>query len=223
MVQTAYDHICGTGMVAILRGIEESHLEAVMDALYAGGVRCVEITMNTPGALRLIEKAAAGYRGRVSIGAGTVLEETSARLAILAGADFVLAPTLSIPMIEMCALYNCLAVPGAFSPTEVLQAWRAGARIVKVFPCGSVGPRYIKELKGPLAQVRMMAVGGVNLDTAGEFFKAGVCSLGVGASLFDPKLAREGRYDEIQHRAAEFMAIAGKHVAGQEEKPLGIA
>lgn len=218
MTQTAYDHICGTGMVAILRGIEERHLDAVMSALYAGGIRCVEITMNTPGALRLIEKAAAGYRGSVSIGAGTVLEETSARLAILAGADFVLAPTLSLPMIEMCALYDCLAVPGAFSPTEVLQAWRAGARIVKVFPCGSVGPRYIKELKGPLSQVRMMAVGGVDLDTARDFFKAGACSLGVGSSLFDPKLAREGRFEEIQRRAARFVEIAGEHVESGQVK-----
>ena len=150
MGQTAFEQIRETGVVSILRGIAEKDLEGTLAALYEGGVRAVEITLNTPGALRMIERSRELYGDRMAVGAGTVLEAASARAAILAGADFVLAPTLSLPMIEMCLTYGCLAIPGAFSPTEVLTAWQAGAQIVKVFPCGSVGPAYIKDLRGPL-------------------------------------------------------------------------
>ena len=208
MGQTAFEQIRETGVVSILRGIAEKDLEGTLAALYEGGVRAVEITLNTPGALRMIERSRELYGDRMAVGAGTVLEAASARAAILAGADFVLAPTLSLPMIEMCLTYGCLAIPGAFSPTEVLTAWQAGAQIVKVFPCGSVGPAYIKDLRGPLPQIRMMPVGGVTLDTTPAFFAAGACSVGVGSSLFDPRLAVEGRFDELRDRAASYIGLA---------------
>ncbi len=209
----AFERIRDTGIVAILRGVEKEQLEPVLEALYSGGVRCVEITLNTPGSLRMIERAGALYGTRMEIGAGTVLEEISARNAILAGASFVLAPTLDRKTIEMCSRYDCLAVPGAFTPTEVLSAWSAGAPLVKVFPCGSVGPAYIKDLQGPLPHIRTMPVGGVNLASAEAFFKAGAFALGVGSSLFDPKLAFEGKFDLLRDRARQFIAIAAERRA----------
>ena len=208
MKNSAFEQLHRTGVVAILRGIEEPQLEPTLAALYEGGVRCVEITMNTSGALRMMERARTLYDGKVSIGAGTVLEEVSARSAILAGADFILAPTLSVKVIEVCNTYGCMAVPGAFSATEVLTAWQAGAPVVKVFPCGSVGPAYIKDLRGPLPQIPMMPVGGVNLETTPAFFQAGAFAVGVGSSLFNLKLAREGKFDIIRERASQFVEMA---------------
>lgn len=203
-----WNQISKTGIVAILRGIESAVLTDTLDALYEGGIRCVEITLNTKGALGMIEQAKNLYGDRMCVGGGTVLDEDSARLAILAGADFVLSPTLSLPVISMCSTYNCLPIPGVFTPSEALEAWRHGAPIVKVFPCGSVGPSYIKDLKGPLPQIPMMPVGGVSLDTAEAFFQAGAMALGTGSSLFDPKLAKNAQFDVIRDRAAQFLKIA---------------
>lgn len=211
MNQFVLRQILDTGVVAILRGVEQNNLQGTLKALYQGGIRAVEITMNTPGSLHMIEQARELYDGKMAVGAGTVLDGISARSAILAGANFVLAPTLWRPTIETCLTYGCVAIPGAFSPTEVLEAWKAGAQIVKVFPCGSVGPSYIKDLRGPLPQINMMPVGGITLETTPAFFSAGACAVGVGSSLFDPVLAREHRFDELQNRARSFIELSGKH------------
>ena len=157
-----------TKVISILRGIGAENLHGVMDALYDGGVRCVEIALNSDGALKMIDKAKKDDGGRMRIGAGTVLDGAGARLAIEAGADFALSPTLSFEFIKMCLTYNVLAVPGVFTPTEALSAWQAGARLIKVFPADSVGPSYIKGMKGPLPQLELLPVGGVTAENAAD-------------------------------------------------------
>ncbi len=197
-----------SGVVAILRGITTEQLMPTAEALYAGGIRCVEVTLNTPAALDMIRQLRATYADKMLIGAGTVLDAESAEQAIEAGAQFVLAPTLDVATIKVCNEKDLPCIPGVFSPTEALVAWNAGAPIVKVFPCGSVGPQYIKDLRGPLPQIKMMAVGGVSESTAEAFFKAGACAIGTGSSLFSPEVAARGDYAEITRRAKVFTSIA---------------
>ena len=156
-------------LVAIVRGIEEKDVDKVVEALYQAGIRAVEIAMNTSGALRMIEAVKDKFGEKMLIGAGTVLDPESARNSIQAGADFILSPTLSLPVIEMCNRYSKLAVPGVLTPTEILTAWEAGAQLVKIFPARAFGPKYIRDIKGPLPQVEMMAVGGVSLENAEDF------------------------------------------------------
>lgn len=195
------------GVVAILRGITEEQLLPTVEALYEGDIRCVEVTLNTPGALEMIQKLRGFFTGKMLVGAGTVLDANAAAQAIEAGAQFVLAPTLDVETIKLCNQRDCPCIPGVFSPTEALVAWNAGAAIVKVFPCGSVGPQYIKDLRGPLPQIKMMAVGGVSESTTADFFKAGACAVGVGSALFSPEVAARGDYAEITRRAKAFVAI----------------
>lgn len=158
-------------LVAIVRGIEEKDVDKVVEALYQAGIRAVEIAMNTSGALRMIEAVKDKFGEKMLIGAGTVLDPESARNSIQAGADFILSPTLSLPVIEMCNRYSKLAVPGVLTPTEILTAWEAGAQLVKIFPARAFGPKYIRDIKGPLPQVEMMAVGGVSLENARDFLR----------------------------------------------------
>lgn len=205
MKRHAFELIAEFRVIAILRGVEATTLDNVADALCHGGVRCVEITMNTPGASAMIEHVKKTFGNQLLVGAGTVLDTAAAYQAISSGADFILAPTLSIPVIEMCATYGALAVPGAFTPTEILSAWQAGAQLIKVFPVGSVGPGYIKDLLGPLPQIPLLPVGGVNLENAASFRKAGAVAVGVGSALFDPKLARAGDFREITRRSTAFI------------------
>lgn len=197
-----------SGVVAILRGITPDQLMPTVGALYEGGIRSIEITLNTPKALHMIEQVSDQYGDRMVVGAGTVLDAPSALSAIRAGARFVLAPTLDLKTIELCNTYSCPCVPGVFTATEALVAWNGGASIVKVFPCSSVGPQYIKDLRGPLPQIKMMAVGGVSLENTADFYRAGACAVGVGSSLFDPKLAEQGAFDEFTRRAQTFVQLA---------------
>jgi 2-dehydro-3-deoxyphosphogluconate aldolase/(4S)-4-hydroxy-2-oxoglutarate aldolase len=143
------------------------------------------------------------------LGAGTVLDAETARASILAGAEFLVSPNLRLATIEIAKRYSKAVFPGALTPTEVLQAWEAGADAVKVFPCGNVGgAKYIKALKGPYPQIEMVPTGGVSLDTIGDFFKAGACAVGVGGELADAALMRDGRFDAIEARARQFLAAA---------------
>jgi len=193
-------------LVSIIRGIEEKDLGKVVEALYAGGIRAVEITMNTSGALRMIESVKDTYGDKMLIGAGTVLDPETARNSILAGADFVLSPTLSIPVIELCNRYSKLAVPGVLTPTEILTAWEAGAQLVKLFPARVFGPKYIKDVKGPLPQIEIMPVGGVSLENAGDFIKNGAFALGIGSNLVNVKWVKEGQFDQITKTAEDFVS-----------------
>lgn len=193
-------------LVSIIRGVEEKDVCNVVKALYEGGIRAVEITMNTSGALRMIEIVKDKFGDKMLIGAGTVLDTESARNSIQAGADFILSPTLSLSVIELCNRYSKLAVPGVLTPTEILTAWEAGAQLVKVFPARAFGPKYIKDIKGPLPQVEMMAVGGVSLENAEDFIKNGAFALGIGSCLVNTVWAKEGQFDRITETAKDFVS-----------------
>jgi len=191
-------------VVAVVRAASGEQLVDVAEALAAGGIDAVEITFTVPQAHRVIEKVAAKLGTRILLGAGTVLDAETARIALLSGAEFVVSPTLDLRVIEVCRRYGKPVMPGAFSPTEVLAAWQAGADIVKVFPCDVLGPAYLKALAGPLPQIRLMPTGGVNLETIGAFLQAGAFALGVGGALVDAKLVEAGNLNEIQSRAKRF-------------------
>ena len=197
-------------VTAIVRGIAADSLRKTADALLEGGVHSIEVTFDTPGAADMIRTLKAEYAGDMLVGAGTVLDTETCRTAILAGADFVLSPTLNVDVIYMCSRYGKAAVPGVMTPTEILTAIEAGADIVKVFPAGALGPGYIKDVLGPLKQARIMAVGGVDLANAEAFFKAGAACIGVGSSLVSKKLIDSGDYAQITARAEGFVRAAGK-------------
>lgn len=201
--------IRASGAIAIIRGIKKEHLRDTVRALIDGGISCVEITLNTPAALGMIAEAKEQFGGEITAGAGTVLEEISAREAILAGADFVLAPTLDLRVIALCNTYAKLAVPGCFTPTEALTAAQAGAQLIKIFPVGSVGPTYIKDLLAPLPQLNLLPVGGVGLENAAAFMQAGAYALGVGSCLVNPRVTAEGRFAEITATALELRRRIG--------------
>jgi 2-dehydro-3-deoxyphosphogluconate aldolase/(4S)-4-hydroxy-2-oxoglutarate aldolase len=199
--------ITEVGIVPIVRtSSAESAIQAV-EAIYNGGVRAAEITMTVPGAIHALEKLADRFGGKLILGAGTVLDPETARACMLAGAEFFVTPSLRLSTIEMAKRYSKVICPGALTPTEVLTAWEAGADMVKIFPCGNVGgPKYIKALKGPFPQIEMIPTGGVNLETTGDFLKAGACAVAVGSELVDAKTVKEGRFDIIENRARQYLA-----------------
>jgi 2-dehydro-3-deoxyphosphogluconate aldolase/(4S)-4-hydroxy-2-oxoglutarate aldolase len=203
--------ITKVAMVPVVRAASAEDAMQAVEAIYQGGVRAAEITMTVPGAVGALEKLASVFGDKILLGAGTVLDAETARICMLAGAEFLVCPSLRPATIEMAKRYSKAVFPGALTPTEVLAAWEAGADAVKVFPCGNVGgAKYIKALKGPFPQIEMIPTGGVNLDTVGDFLKAGACAVGVGGELVDAKCMREGRYDTITERARQFMAAIAK-------------
>jgi 2-dehydro-3-deoxyphosphogluconate aldolase/(4S)-4-hydroxy-2-oxoglutarate aldolase len=196
------------GLVPVIRAESPELAGQVIEAIRAGGVPILEITMTVPGAIRLIEDVAGRYGRDTLVGAGTVLDPETARACILAGARFVVSPSLNPETIACCRRYGVAVLPGALTPTEVVAAWQAGADMVKVFPAGAVGgAAYIKALKAPLPQIDLVPTGGVSLKTAADFIKAGATALGVGADLVDTKALQEGRGAEITQRARELVAI----------------
>jgi 2-dehydro-3-deoxyphosphogluconate aldolase/(4S)-4-hydroxy-2-oxoglutarate aldolase len=203
--------ITEVGIVPVVRtSSAESAIQAV-EAIYAGGVRAAEITMTVPGALHALEKVADKFGGKIVLGAGTVLDPETARACMLAGAEFFVTPNLRLSTIEMAKRYSKVICPGALTPTEVITAWEAGADVVKIFPCGNVGgAKYIKALKGPFPHIEMIPTGGVNLETAGDFLKAGACAVAVGGELVDAKTIKEGRFDIIENRARQYLAAVAK-------------
>lgn len=201
-------------IVAVIRAESPDLLMDVAEALVAGGVEVMEVTFTVPRATQVLEKVASKLGSRILLGAGTVLDPETARIAILSGAEFIVSPTTNPQVIEMCRRYSKLAMPGALTPTEVVTAWQAGADIVKIFPSELTGPRYLKLLHAPLPQVRLMPTGGVNVDTAAEYLKAGACALGVGGALVDPKLVAAGDFAEIEQRAKALVEAVRKFQAG---------
>ncbi len=199
--------IIDTGITAVIRAKSSAYLIEVADAIKAGGVDCIEVTMTTPDALRVIEETSKKYGDEVLIGVGSVLDAETCRAAILAGAQFVVGPTLNFEMIEMAHRYDKPAVPGTYSPTEIINAWSAGADLVKVFPATSLGPKYFKDVLAPLPQVKLVPTGGVNLDTAGEFIKAGAVALCVGSAMIDKQAVAEKRFDVVTQTAAKFVQV----------------
>ena len=194
-----------TGIVAILRAPSSEQLENVARALLEGGIDVIEVTFTVPGALEILSAVKKDLGHRVLLGAGTVLDPETARAALLAGAEFIVAPALNLDVIRLCHRYDKLVMPGAFTPTEILAAWEAGADIVKVFPSDCVGPGYLKALRGPFPQIRMMPTGGVNLETLPAFIRAGACAVGVGGSLVEPQAIREGNFDRLRDLANQYV------------------
>lgn len=201
------------GIVAVVRSETSQHLVKVARALAEGGVTAIEVTFTVPGAVDVIRQVREEMGDSIALGAGTVLDPETARAAILAGAEYIVAPTANQKVIRLCRRYGKAVIPGALTPTEVLSAWEAGADVVKIFPADVGGPAYLKALHGPLPQIRLMPTGGVDLTTAESFLKAGACCLGVGSALVEPKAVASGDFARIRQLAAQFCAIV-RHCRG---------
>jgi 2-dehydro-3-deoxyphosphogluconate aldolase/(4S)-4-hydroxy-2-oxoglutarate aldolase len=205
--------ILDCGIVAVIRCPVNLQLVDVARALADGGVTVVEITMSVPNALDVLREVRHAVGNRILLGAGTVLDAEAARAVLLAGADYVVAPTLNLEVIRLCRRYDKLVMPGAFTPTEILTAWEAGADIVKVFPAEVAGPAFFKAMRGPLPHIRLMPTGGVDLNTAAAFLNAGACCLGIGGQLVEPKAVADGNFERIRDLARQYRAIV-KQVRG---------
>ncbi len=197
--------IIDCGVVAIVRVESAQEAVAVCTAIARGGVKPIEITTTVPGCIDAIKEFKSIIQDKVLVGAGTVLDPETARAVILAGAEFVVSPTLNLGVIEVCRRYSKIVIPGTFTPTEILTAWEAGADIVKVFPATVGGPQYLRDIKGPLPQIRLMPTGGVNLENTPDFIRAGAVAVAAGTSLVDKKAVKEKNYDLITETARKFV------------------
>jgi len=209
--QSILSSIIDIGVVPVVRTSSADAAVRAIEAIYQGGIRAAEITMTVPGAIRALERVADKFGDQIVLGAGTVLDPETARACMLAGAQFFVTPNLRPSTIEMIKRYSKVIMPGALTPTEVLTAWEHGADIVKVFPCSAVGgAKYIKALKAPFPQIEMVPTGGVNLETAADFLKAGACAIAVGGELIDEKTIKEGKYEVFEQRARQFLDVVRK-------------
>jgi 2-dehydro-3-deoxyphosphogluconate aldolase / (4S)-4-hydroxy-2-oxoglutarate aldolase len=193
-------------VVAVIRMRDAAKLRAVIDAIAEGGVRAIEVTMTVPGAVGLIAALAQSLPSDILLGAGTVLDAATARAVIDAGARFVVGPVFRPEVIAACHERGVPVAPGCFSPTEILDAHDRGADIVKVFPATALGPSYIKDIRAPMPQLKLMPTGGVTLDNAGDWIRAGAVAVGVGSALLDAKAIDEGRLDVLTGNARRIVA-----------------
>lgn len=197
-----------TGVIPVVRATTADEAMRAIDAIREGGISVLEITMTVPGAIKVIEQVSKRYGKDVLVGAGTVLDPEIAEACISSGAQFVVSPALNLDTIACCRRLDVAVIPGALTPTEVVQAWNAGADFVKVFPAGAVGgASYLKALKAPLPQIELVPTGGVTIVTAADFIRAGAAALGVGTDLVDIKALREGQAAHITERAKQFLQI----------------
>lgn len=202
----AIDKIRETGLVPIVRTPTADDAFCAAEAILLGGIGIAEVTMTVPNALRVLEQVADRFGDKVLLGAGTVLDSETCRAAILAGAQFIVTPALDLSVIQMARRYAKPCLPGALTPTEVLAAWQGGADLVKIFPAGPVGgPQYIKALKGPFPQIDLVPTGGVNLETAPQFIRAGASAVAVGSELVDLKALRAGNPEAIAETARKYL------------------
>jgi 2-dehydro-3-deoxyphosphogluconate aldolase / (4S)-4-hydroxy-2-oxoglutarate aldolase len=197
--------IIESGVVAVIRMKDTNRLLKVIEAVRQGGVKSIEITMTVPGAVEIIRQLTKVVPPDVLIGAGTVVDEETAKQVIDAGATFVVGPVLNLGVIALCGTRDVAVMPGCYTPTEILTAWKAGADIIKVFPATSLGPKYFKDLRGPFPDIRLMPTGGVTIDNVGEWISAGACAVGVGSDLLDKKAIDEERYEVLTERAARMV------------------
>jgi len=193
-------------VVAVIRLKDPGKLRAVVDAMAEGGVRALEVTMTVPRAIELIRELAPTLPGGFLLGAGTVIDAATARAVVDAGASFVVSPVFRPEVIAVCHERDVPAMPGCFSPTEILAAHECGADIIKVFPATMLGPQYLKDVRAPLPQVKLMPTGGVTLDNAGEWIRAGAVAVGLGSSLLDAKAIESNRFDVITANARKVVA-----------------
>ena len=201
------------GVVTVVRLDDLSAAAPLTEALVAGGVRAVEFTFTNPAAARAIEAARMALGDRALIGAGSVLDPETARTAILAGAAFVVTPTVSVRTVELCHRYGVPTVIGALTPTEILTAWEAGASYVKVFPASLGGPGYLKDVRGPLPQVKLVPTGGVSAENAADFIRAGAAAVALGSNLVDGQTVAAADWTTITTRARTVVAAVaeGRH------------
>ena len=197
--------VLDSGIVAILRANNGDKLVQVAEALLEGGIDVIEVTSTVHRGLEIISAARDRLGDKILLGAGTVLDAESARAAMLAGAEFIVTPVVSRPVIETCRRYDKLVMAGAFTPTEILTAWEAGSDIVKVFPADVGGPSYLKAIHGPLPQVRLLPTGGVNLETLPDFVKAGAAAVGLGSALVEKAAIEQGDMNRIRSLAAQYV------------------
>jgi len=197
-----------TGVIPVVRATTADEAMRAIDAIREGGISVLEITMTVPGAVGVIEQVAARFGNDALVGAGTVLDAAKAKDCVSAGAKFIVSPALNMETIAYCREQDVAVMPGALTPTEVVQAWNAGADFVKLFPAGAVGgASYLKALKAPLPHIELVPTGGVSLITAADFISAGAAALGVGTDLVDIKAIREGQAALITERAKQFVEI----------------
>lgn len=200
-----FNLIKNTGVVAIMRGIGDEEALHTVEALCNAGVKAIEVTFNTPGADNIIASLISRFKGDLIVGAGTVTDSAIAAKAVESGAEFVLAPNIDAEVVSIVKDHGKVMIPGAFTPTEVLKCNNMGADIVKIFPVSAVGPKYIKDLRGPYDKIEMMPVGGVDVDNAGEFIRAGSIAVGVGGSLIRKDLLAKKDYKAIEELARKFI------------------
>lgn len=194
-----------TGLIAIMRASNSERLLAAAEAIWAGGVQAIEVTMTTPGALEVIKGATKRFHGEMLFGAGSVLDAETARIAILSGAGFIVSPTVSVDVIQLCNRYSVPVMPGCYTPTEALTAWQAGADMIKLFPANVGGPGLVKAILAPLPQLEIVPVGGVSLNSAADFIRAGAVALGVGSSLVNQLALETDDMAALTRRAAAFV------------------
>jgi len=195
------DLVLRTKVVAVIRMRDTEKLAWVTAAISRGGVKAIEITMTVPGALEVIRTMAGEKAAGTIVGAGTILDAETALAAIRAGADFIVSPVLNPDIVRACRDAGVFVAPGAFTPTEIVEAWNLGADVVKVFPATSLGPTFFKDLRGPLPSIRLMPTGGVSLDNAAEFIRQGACCVAVGTALLDPKAIERDDWEALTQRA----------------------
>jgi 2-dehydro-3-deoxyphosphogluconate aldolase/(4S)-4-hydroxy-2-oxoglutarate aldolase len=200
--------IAEVGIIPVVRASSAHQALLAVEAIRAGGISIVEVTMTVPSAIEVIEQLAKTAGSDVLIGAGTVLDAQTAQQCLDAGAEFLVSPGFDAQTVKFAREKGILVIPGALTPTEIIMAWNAGGDLIKIFPCGTVGgAKYIKALKGPLPQVPMIPTGGVNLDTAADFILAGAEALGVGGELVSASALKSGKTNEITDAARRFVAI----------------
>ena len=192
-------------VIAIIRMEDYRKIIKVTEALMGGGVRCLEITLTVPNALDIIKEVSQNISPDFIIGAGTVLDPETARLAIIAGAQFIVSPSTNLEVIKICKRYSKVIIPGAFTPSEILKSWENGADIVKVFPANFFGPEYFKILKGPYPHINLMPAGRVCIDNAVDFIKSGACAVSIGGELLDKKAIAEDNFDVVTKNAKILM------------------
>ncbi|MFW9909431.1 MAG: bifunctional 4-hydroxy-2-oxoglutarate aldolase/2-dehydro-3-deoxy-phosphogluconate aldolase [Candidatus Thorarchaeota archaeon] len=210
--EDAMNQVYRTGLIPIIRVESAAVAHKVADAFLDGGVNIIEVTFSVPGAIKVVEELSQKLGDKVLLGTGTVLDGDTARRAILAGADFVVSPSYSRELIEMCRRYAKPCFPGALTPTEILEAYILGADAVKVFPAGNVGgAEYLKAIRAPLPHIPLIPTGGVDLETAGPMLEAGAFALGVGGAITDKKAIQEGRYEIVTENVKKFLSIVKKY------------
>lgn len=204
------EKIENSGIVAIIRTDTNQDLLQVVDAIHSGGIDVIEITMTTPGALDTVGSMTKRYGSNLLVGAGSVLDTETARLAILSGADFIVSPITKPDVIELCNRYGKVVMPGAFTPTEILRAWELGADYVKIFPADIAGASYIKAVKAPLPQVSIIPTGGIGLSNAAEFITSGSAALGVGSTLVNKQTITEKQFKKLTEISQKLVVAVKK-------------